>query len=278
MRVYKTGLTVASVLVCAISYCLPPATSFGQFEEAVDPPFQEMVSPLQAVELADRSDRVSKKDKSRNENRDPIAQQFLSTDSTGTRRTFGHLAESPGLYLGKGIETLLQFESVQKDLEFQTYQFKDLADIQRKSMNQRRKLKANSWQAMETAPEEAEQLSSRLKDQAARTRQQFEDVLLPEQLERLRQIELELRICSKGIIAVLGETEIRNELGIDEVQLEDLNAKAAECANELEESLRKLKAEIRLELIGELTSEQQHQLREKLGEQFNWSQSDATEH
>jgi Spy/CpxP family protein refolding chaperone len=107
---------------------------------------------------------------------------------------------------------------------------------------------------------------------------EIEQVLLPHQIKRLRQIVLQRRLGQHtfggSAAAALGSEDLANELGITDKQREELKTKEKELKEELErkakELLRQLKDESQEELFEILTPTQRQRLKEMLGERFEW--------
>jgi len=120
-----------------------------------------------------------------------------------------------------------------------------------------------------------EQAKVELGDEVAR---ELERVLLPHQLKRLRQIALQRRLGqhtpSLSAAAALSSADLAQELGITDQQRDELRRKEKEVKAELErkakELLRELRNEAQDELSEVLTPTQRQQLKEMLGEKFEW--------
>ena len=122
----------------------------------------------------------------------------------------------PGMMRGGffGMSGLLQIEAVQKDLklgEEQINQLKDIRDEMRKS----------------------EERPSR--EKLAEIEKQVKDILEPEQVKRIEQIGLQLRLRFAGILA-LTDGELAEKLGITDEQKEKLNKIGEESQTKMRET------------------------------------------
>lgn len=126
----------------------------------------------------------------------------------------------PGMGGGGGLLGLMQIEQVKKELklgEEQVNQINDLNQDLRSLMPQ----EPGAWRDMSQEDRQARFEEMRKKTQEIE--KQLEDVLEPEQLKRLKQIALQMRLNMQGA-GVLGDPEMVKALGISEGQVERLRA------------------------------------------------------
>ena len=120
-----------------------------------------------------------------------------------------------------------------------------------------------------------EQAKAQIGDEVAH---EIEQVLLPHQVKRLRQITLQRRLGQHtfGVSAAsaLGSDDLAHELGITAEQQALLKTKEKEVKQELErkakELLRQLRDEAHAELLEVLAPAQRQKLKDMLGEKFEW--------
>jgi hypothetical protein len=120
-----------------------------------------------------------------------------------------------------------------------------------------------------------EAAKAQVSDEVAR---EIEQVLLPHQIKRLRQIMLQRRLGQHtfggSAAAALGSDDLAEELDITEKQREELKTKEKEVQQELEkkakEIFRQLRDEAHAELLEVLNPAQRQKLKEMLGERFEW--------
>jgi hypothetical protein len=90
------------------------------------------------------------------------------------------------------------------------------------------------------------------------------DVLMPHQIERLKQIELQSRLQRQGASALTSD-ELAQQLGLSAGQQEQLQARAEEVEQEMEQKIVQLRLEARQKLLEVLTAEQRQKLEAMMG-------------
>jgi hypothetical protein len=93
-------------------------------------------------------------------------------------------------------------------------------------------------------------------------------VLLPHQLDRLKQINLQTQMRQRGATA-LTSGELAKTLNLTDEQREKLEQRAAEVQQELQEKYRELQADARKKVLEVLTEDQRAQLEKLMGDQFD---------
>jgi hypothetical protein len=122
--------------------------------------------------------------------------------------------------------------------------------------------------ALET-PEEMKRSQERIKELRDELAKQIDDVLLPHQRKRLKEISLRMKMKQRGTTGSLVDTELAKTLDIGEAQKERIRRRAAEVQKELEEKIAKLREEAREQILEELTPDQQRKLKDMLGSEFD---------
>ena len=112
------------------------------------------------------------------------------------------------------------------------------------------------------------EIRAKLEAVNADTEKQLEKVLLPHQLERLKQIDLQNRIQQRGASA-LTSGDIAKALNLTDEQRDKLEKRAAEVQQELQTQIRQLQADARKKMLDVLTPDQRTQLDKLLGQQFD---------
>jgi Spy/CpxP family protein refolding chaperone len=96
----------------------------------------------------------------------------------------------------------------------------------------------------------------------------LDGVLLPHQLERLKQIDLQNKMRQRGASALTGG-DIAEALNLSDEQRDKLEKRAAEVQEELQTKIKELQADARKKMIDVLTPEQQVQLQKMMGDNFD---------
>jgi Spy/CpxP family protein refolding chaperone len=97
---------------------------------------------------------------------------------------------------------------------------------------------------------------------------QLDKVLLPHQLDRLKQIDLQNKIQQRGASAITGG-DVAKALNLTDEQRDKLEKRAAEVQQELQAKIRDLQADARKKMLDVLTSDQRAQLDKMMGQQFS---------
>ncbi len=97
---------------------------------------------------------------------------------------------------------------------------------------------------------------------------QLDKVLLPHQLERLKQIDLQSKVQQRGASA-LTSGDVAKALNLTDEQRDKLEKRAAEVQEELQTKIRQLQADARKKMLDVLTPDQQAQLDKMMGQQFD---------
>ena len=96
------------------------------------------------------------------------------------------------------------------------------------------------------------------------------DILMPHQIERLKQVSLQSEMRARGDSNALTAGKLAEALGIDEEQKKRIQERSKELKEQLEKDIAKLREEAREDLLDELTSDQRKKLNEMLGDKFEY--------
>jgi hypothetical protein len=118
--------------------------------------------------------------------------------------------------------------------------------------------------------ERRERFRSKIEELSADTESKLKKALLPHQLQRLKQIELQTRMQSR-FEGGLSSRAVADALELTDEQREKLEQRAEEVRMELQEKIRQAQAEAREKLLDVLTPDQKAKLQELTGEAFQMS-------
>lgn len=104
---------------------------------------------------------------------------------------------------------------------------------------------------------------------------QVEQILLPHQLERVKQIQLQTKMRRAGVRS-LDQKELAEALGITDEQREELKKKQAEVEKELRKKIDQLRKEALDEVLSVLTAKQRQKLKDMVGAEYDFKQREAT--
>ncbi len=168
------------------------------------------------------------------------------------------------------VFSLAQNRGVQKEIELVEEQLDQLKAINKE-------FSARIQEQMESIQDNkgnfdianAKKLADLIKNLSEEKNAKMEEVFLPHQLERLKQISRQTQMKNRGDEAVFSNQEVIDALDLTEEQQEKLAEKAKELKKEMEEKVKELKMKARDELLEELTRKQRETLKSMLGNDFD---------
>lgn len=174
---------------------------------------------------------------------------------------------------GGGLLGMLQIEEVRQEIQLvdeQQAQINALVDDIRNEM--RDQMRGMFAQMRDLSDEERRARFGEIRAQFEKIRDEadsrLQKILLPHQLERLKQIELQGRLQQGGAAALTGG-ELADALGLTPEQQEQLRQRAEQVQQEMQDKIRQLRADARQKLLEVLTPEQRAKLDAMMGEQFD---------
>lgn len=168
-----------------------------------------------------------------------------------------------------GKAMLLRSEQVQTEIKLSSEQqeeLQSLAESMREEVGGRMREMFQGMRDLE--PEERRERFESMRGEMEEVRDsinsRIDEVLLPEQRERLNQIELQQSIRNRGADAAL-TGPLAEELGLTEEQKSALQAKVAEVREELQKKIQDLRKEAEEKVLATLTPEQREKLKAMMG-------------
>ncbi len=180
---------------------------------------------------------------------------------------------------GDMTQTLLRIEAIRTELEISPDQEEALTKMQEQGRTER-----PSADFRNMSEEERTEFFTKMRKQAeernAKMKEQLEEVLFPEQLERLQEINIQLQ----GIAALRNE-DVAKELKITDAQKKELEEVQAGMMEKMREGMRelftsgggregmrekieKMREDMEGDVLGVLTSDQKKKFEEMKGEKF----------
>ena len=194
--------------------------------------------------------------------------------SPGDGQTMMFAGDAP--FFGGGDDfSMLQNPSVQKDLELVDDQLEQVMEMQRRHGEQMRDALGDIRNGI--TPDGIERLKDTLAELKEKQKDELNNLLLPHQQERLRQVALQMQMQSRGTAGALTSDRIAEELGISDEQKERLQERSRELQEELQKQYEELRAQAKEELLNELTPEQRTRLEEMTGDEFENNTQDWVE-
>ena len=165
--------------------------------------------------------------------------------------------------------SLLNNEDVRAELELVGDQLDKFENAQ-KELQEKIAEKAKSLASGKIDPAQMGEIAKQIAELRQSRQQKLESMLLPHQLERLKQVALQVQMKKRGAANTLISKEMAEELGIDAAQKKRIEDRQKELKKELADRMAKLKEEMKNKLLAELTSEQKSKLEELSGDSFDY--------
>jgi Spy/CpxP family protein refolding chaperone len=173
---------------------------------------------------------------------------------------------------GGGVLGLLYRDDVRQDLQLvdeQQEKVDALADEIRTELQEEMRDMFRGMQDLsdEERQQQFEKIRERMEDVNADAEKRLKKVLLPHQFDRLKQIDVQMRVRQQGAEA-LTSGALAETLDLTDSQRERLEERAAEVEQELQEKIGQLRIEARNKLLDVLTAEQRAKLESLMGDDF----------
>jgi Spy/CpxP family protein refolding chaperone len=177
-----------------------------------------------------------------------------------------------GGFGGGGVLGLLYRDDVRQDLQLvdeQQEKVDALAEEIRTELQDEMREMFRGMQDLsdEERQQQFEKIRSRMQEVNADAEKRLKKVLLPHQFDRLKQIDVQMRVQQQGAGA-LTTGELAETLDLTDSQRERLEERAAEVEQELQEKISKLRIEARNKMLDVLTAEQRAKLESLMGDDF----------
>ena len=161
---------------------------------------------------------------------------------------------------------LINDASVQKDLELVDDQVTQLREMQRE-FSRELKDQIGDLSKGDFDKSRIKDIGKLVSELRAKQKTRMEQLLLPHQVDRLKQVALQKHMESAGTAGALGG-KIADELGITDEQKEQLKQREKEIKQELAEKMAKMREEAREELLQVLNPDQRQKLKTMMGEKY----------
>lgn len=122
-----------------------------------------------------------------------------------------------------------------------------------------------------------EKIMEVMQEKRAELETKVNDILLPHQLDRLKQLSVQSRMRRGGAQNALESDEARDRLGISDEQLDEIREVAEKAQEEMQEKVAKLQKEAREKVLAVLTPEQRELWKEMIGDDFTFAERNRTD-
>lgn len=182
----------------------------------------------------------------------------FATEFSGDAMPFGGAGDS---------FSMLNNASVQKDLQLVDEQLEQIQDINKDFSEQIREKLDEMRDDGGNFNIQGGGFASLISDLKEKQRQQIENILLPDQQDRLKQVARQMKMKNMGSQRVITEM-LSKELGISDEQKTRIKEKSQKLQSELESKIAELKANAKKDLLQELSQDQRQKLEDLLGDEF----------
>jgi len=178
-----------------------------------------------------------------------------------------------GFFGGGGLIGLVARDEVQQELQLVDEQKDKVHGITDALQNKVREQMRDVFSQMRDLSDDERrakfgEIRTKMEGLSADSEKQLEKVLLPHQLDRLKQIDLQTKMKYRGSSALTGG-DVAKALNLTDEQREKLEKRAAEVQEELQTKIKQLQADARKKMLDVLTPDQQAQLEKLMGQQFD---------
>ncbi len=165
---------------------------------------------------------------------------------------------------------LLSNESVRRELQLKDNQSASVQKIQQESQKRMSEtLRANMASGN---PNPAAGIRELVEEGRKAAETAIEEILLPEQLTRVRQLAYQVEIAQLGLGESLTTGRLGKEIDVHEDQKQHLADKAAAIEIETRQAVAKIRSAARAKLLAELAPEQRKKAEDLLGPHFEYEE------
>jgi Spy/CpxP family protein refolding chaperone len=199
---------------------------------------------------------------------------LMSSESFAQGRGGGR--GGPGGMMGDSPLTLINDKSVIEELELVDDQVEALNDLQddmrdvfRESFSGMRDRFRDKNVDRESLMDE---IREKIQSQMADVETDLNEILLPHQATRLDELYFQMQASRSGTDGMLSNPKVKERLGLTDEQIDEIKAKAEEVKADLDKKIAGLREEAREEILSVLSSDQQKQIKEMMGDSFEFEQ------
>jgi hypothetical protein len=173
-----------------------------------------------------------------------------------------------GFFGGGGLVGLAMREDVQQEIQLVDEQLDKVREVAEEAGGEIRGMFEGFRDLSDDERRERfGEIRTKMEEMNAETEKKLAKALLPHQLQRLKQIDLQIRVQSRGE-GGLSSRAVADALELSDEQREKLEQRAEEVRKELQEKIRQAQAEAREKMLDALTPDQKAKWQELTGEAF----------
>ena len=263
MKIKITGL---AILTCALCTSIVSAQDDQPQESS-----SETVVEMAVVDEGDGAPMIFSSSSSFSSDGGPGAMRFMSAPGMGS--TFTMMGGGDFAMPAPNPFDMLNNPSVQKDLELVGDQLDKVkamqAEFQKQIKDQIGDIRKGGLSADRFKDLPA--IMAKLRDEQ---HEQMKGLLLPHQIDRLRQVALQTHMKQTGAANAISGDAVAEALKLTDDQKKKLKDKATELKKKLAEDIKKLQEDSKNELLGILTLDQRKTLEEMTGPKYEQNNQD----
>ena len=180
----------------------------------------------------------------------------------------------PGGMMGDSPLTLINDPNVIDELELVEEQIESLNALQ----NDMRTVFRESFSGMRSRFREKnvdrqslmQEIRDKIQSQMGDIETELNEILLPHQVTRLDELHFQMQASRSGTEGMLSNPRVKERLGLTDQQIQEIQDKAEEVKTNLDEEIKALRESARKEILSVLTSDQQKQIKEMMGDSFDF--------
>ncbi|MCP4774761.1 MAG: hypothetical protein GY880_11015 [Planctomycetaceae bacterium] len=157
---------------------------------------------------------------------------------------------------------LLSNPRIREDIEMVDDQYREFQDRQRTLQ------KEMAEQLREIDFTDTENLASQIKEIRDSAEREMNELLLPHQVKRLRQLRMQSLLQRRDLVQVLTSDPIKSDLKITDEQSQELRDYQVQMQEDLQREIAKLQDKARSRLLSKLNPSQKKEVEEMIGDTF----------
>lgn len=162
---------------------------------------------------------------------------------------------------------MLSNSKIRQELEMVDHQYEELQKVQAE-IQKRVATEIRGLDFSKTAT-----ITTQIKGIRDRAQKDLNAVFLPHQLKRLEQIQLQSQLRRRSLVDIITSSPVKDRLEITEDQSTMLRKEEEKLEEEIQKKIAKLREEAREQLLSKLKPEQEKQVKEMVGDAFEFEQS-----
>lgn len=167
---------------------------------------------------------------------------------------------------------ILDNDGVRKEIEMVDFQYEELKESSREITDQM--TESIRELVYESEKLDAEKIKQRINKIKVTAERRMEELILPDQQSRLKQLLVHGRMIREPLIKVLTTGTIAKELELTDKQKSELRTEWRKIEDRLNDDIAKLKTKARKELGSHLTPVQERKFEELFGDDFRFKENE----